>query len=82
MGACSEVQSIMEMNAIEFAVLYSDSTVALYAISVEGIKKKQHMLMFANTRQKIVSKMTTDMVIRKEINNGWYELEKIITLAN
>lgn len=69
-------------QSIEFVNYYKDSTIAFYANSNKGIRKKQHILMFSNERSKVIEKLSSEIRIIREKSDGWYELERVISLAN
>lgn len=81
-SSCNNIIKLMMEQSIEFVNYYKDSTIAFYANSNKGIRKKQHILMFSNERSKVIEKLSSEIRIIREKSDGWYELERVISLAN
>ena len=79
---CNDLLELMKKHSIDFVNYYKDSTIAFYASSNDGIKKKQHILIFEMPNRKIAEKISTDMRVVAKLDTSCYLIEKIISIAN
>lgn len=76
---CQTVEELFTKHEIDFVDYRKDSTVAFY-LRVSGVlKKKQVILMYSPVNK---NRITSDMTVLEVHAGSWYEIEKIITLAN
>lgn len=81
-GICDSVLKLLEKHAVSIVAYDKDSTIAFYSKPSKGLKSKQSILVFATNRKNLNAKLTSDIRIVSDKGNGWYELERIISLAN
>jgi len=79
---CESFLKLLERHSIAIVSYERDSTILFYSKNTEAIKSKQAILVFTNNRKKLDTRLTSDMKLKSIKGNGWYELEKIISLAN
>lgn len=61
---------------------YKDSTIFFYSFATNRIKSKQSILVFTNDINKLHDKMTSDMKLISKKDSNWYQLERVISIAN
>lgn len=79
---CSDILKIVDTYSINFISIDRDSTVAFYSKSQGNFKIKQRILMFVTQDSLIAQKRLSNMEILFKRDRGWYELEKIKSLAD
>ena len=79
---CSDWIDFLKKTQIEFVNVKEDSTVAFYSKLQGSIKTRQFALMINNHPQQKNPEMPLDFTIKKVHGNRWYELERVISVAN
>jgi hypothetical protein len=82
MNLCLELEEFMKKKSFMYVVLYRDSTVSFYTNVYEGIKSKQFVLMSADNIEKIYKNKPSNSIIINDSLDGWYELERVISMAD
>lgn len=72
----------MKKKSFIYVVLYRDSTVSFYTNVYEGIKSKQFVLMYSDKIEKIYKNKPSNSIIINDNLNGWYELERVVSIAD
>lgn len=81
-GFCEKVDALFSIEPIEFIVVERNETVSFYSKVNRGLKQKQVILFFSKDSTDLFNKFGKHIQFKKINKEGWYELEKIMSLAN
>jgi hypothetical protein len=79
---CEDLLRLLEKQSVSMVTYDKDSTVAFYSRTIGGIKSRQRILLFTRKASNLKEKLSFDKKLISEKGGGWYELERILTLAN
>lgn len=79
---CNSIFEKQEMSRVNIVSYSKDSTVSFYLKPMKAIKERQIIFFYSLTKERLDSKLTKDMKILSNKGGGWYEAEKILSLAN
>jgi hypothetical protein len=79
---CKNYFEVIGAKQVSIVTCYNDSTIFFYSLPSNGVKSKQIILVFTNDFKKLNEKITSDIKIKSRKDKNWYEMEKIISVAN
>lgn len=82
LGLCGDLDSLFKVEPIALINIEQDGTIYFYSEVSGNIKSKQFILMFLEEENRLQNKITTEMKVTRIDKNNWFEIEKVISLAN
>ncbi|MGC4099987.1 hypothetical protein [Ferruginibacter sp.] len=83
LNLCKQVDALFRAEPLSFIFMEKDGTVSFYAtIRGNTLRAKQFIVMRLKDTGLLSHKITSDMKVKKISDDGWYELERSISIAN
>ncbi|HEV8273968.1 MAG TPA: hypothetical protein VGQ04_21795 [Chitinophagaceae bacterium] len=79
---CEAVLKLLEKHSVNIIIYDRDSSITFFSKPSKELKSKQTILIYTGSREKLDAKLTSDVKLKTVKGDGWYELEKVISLAN
>ncbi|WEK34276.1 MAG: hypothetical protein P0Y53_17455 [Candidatus Pseudobacter hemicellulosilyticus] len=79
---CSSLDTLFAGDSLLYIDMERDSTVAFCSNFHGGMFSKQSIIVFLTDESKLSKKLTRNVQFKRKYSNGWFELERIVSLAD